>query len=193
MVCTDATVTYDKDGSITVGISNQLVVTSLQESLQHTYLCDVVIFIDGRSFHSHKFLMAALSNFFCSHFSKHSKEAEVDISDLKNISSSAFELFMQFAYFSRVKLQSLDDAKGLFKLAMGLDAATVKEACCEYLRSKLTTDNCGEILSFAEEFGLVDLEKRATKLINQRLIELSVTYMKPNQQKNSNNQKKIGK
>lgn len=195
MVCTSATATHEKDGSIMVSIPNQLemVVSSLQDSLHHPHLCDVTISINGQSFLAHKFLLAALSNFFHHHFYNHSKETEFDISNLKNISANAFEFFIQFAYSSKVKLQSLDDVKGLLKLSRGLDSVSVKEACCEYLRSKLTGDNCTEILSYAEEFQLTELEKQAKKLMNKRLIELSETYMKQNQVNSSQSQKNTGK
>ncbi|KAJ8025400.1 hypothetical protein HOLleu_32946 [Holothuria leucospilota] len=180
MVCSNATVTHEMDGSITVSLPSQLdtIVTSLQDSLQHEHLCDVTIHLDNHHFSAHKFLLVSISKYFRRLFFTYTKEHVADITNSTELSAKSFEQFLRFAYSSKLKLESLDDVKEMLQLARILEAGSIKEACREYLRGKLTGDNCTEILSVAEENQLEELEKQAKKLMNKRLMELSETYKK---------------
>lgn len=182
MVCSNATVTHEMDGSITVSLPSQLdaIVTSLQDSLQHEHLCDVTIHLDNHHFSAHKFLLVSLSKYFHRLFFTYKDEHVADITNSTELSANSFEQFLRFAYSSKLKLESLDDVKEMLQLARILEADSIKETCREYLRVKLTGDNCTEILSVAEEYQLEELEKQAKKLMNKRLMELSETYKKKN-------------
>ena len=97
--------------------------------------------------------------------------------DLINIKVPGFQLFIDFAYMARMAI-TMQDVDTVLNTAVTLKSATMLEACCEFLKSQLTGDNCVDIISIAEAYNLTEIKRQANRLMCERLIELSQTYKK---------------
>ena len=73
---------------------------------------------------------------------------------------------------------TMQDVDMVLNTAVALKSGTMLEACCEFLKSQLTGDNCVDIISIAEAYNLTEIKRQANRLMCERLIELSQTYKK---------------
>ncbi|XP_033632811.1 myoneurin-like [Asterias rubens] len=178
MAASSLQITRREDGSYLYEFTShsQHILQTLNECRQFPRLCDCTVLVETRTFNTHKAVLIACSDYFKSYFTTLPDVSGQPIV-LENVSARGFHLLLEFAYTSRMCL-TMAVMEDVLSVAVNLKAASVLEACCEFLKSQLTGDNCVDIISVAETFNLTEIKRQANRLMCERLIELSQTYNK---------------
>lgn len=96
----------------------------------------------------------------------HQKQIEI-----KDISSRAFDLLLQYAYKGKIQVTD-DNAQPLLYAASILQMDHVCRACESFLTHYLTVDNCLNVRQFAEMHNCVDLMSSVDQFIRDHFLDL---------------------
>ncbi|XP_033102918.1 zinc finger protein 480-like [Anneissia japonica] len=170
-------ITRQGDGSFMYEFSahGQQVLHTLNNCRNSPDLTDITIAVSNEVFRAHKPVLIACSDYFRNFFAVQKPENPQQVLELSNINLTGFQLFLDFAYTSRLSL-SMEVVQDVLSAAVVLKASSVMEACCEFLKSQLTADNCVDVITIAETYGLAEIKRQANRMMCERLIELSQTY-----------------
>lgn len=130
-------------------------------------MTDVVLTAGGQEFPVHRLVMAASSNYFLAMFGSREafREQGRDRVELAGVSPAALGALVDFVYSGRI---DIDDAnvEDLLPAADQLQIPDVKEACCEYLGSRLHPANVLGIRHFADLHGCPDLKEASDVFVD---------------------------
>ncbi|XP_054163142.1 kelch-like protein 18 [Oppia nitens] len=136
-------------------------------------LCDISIKVDNKSFMAHRVVIAATVPYFHAMFTndmKESTQTEVEIQD--SIDALAMEALLEFAYTGRIVITT-SNVQSLLIGASFLQLFTVRDACCEYLKIRLNTNNVLGVKSFADSLSCDTLVEASKKFIQKHFKEVS--------------------
>ncbi|XP_007669391.2 kelch-like protein 23 isoform X1 [Ornithorhynchus anatinus] len=125
----------------------------------------------GVTFHCHKAVLAACSNYFKAMFTADMKEKFKDKIKLSGISHAILEGLIDYAYSSQIKITERN-VQSLLEAADLLQFISVKRACEEFLVRHLDLDNCIGMHSFAELHMCTELEKESKRILLSRFKEV---------------------
>lgn len=123
-------------------------------------LCDVTLQAEERQFSAHRVILAAGSPYFNAMFTNNHRESFASSIDLNGIDAATLELLIDFIYTSSLDIRE-DNVQNLLAGAGLLQLASVVQACCLFLKSRVCADNCLGIAAFADLHGCNDLYKYA--------------------------------
>lgn len=135
-----------------------LEMNSLRQTEQ---LCDVVLEVEGETVTAHRVVLASLSAYFRAMFTQQMAESKQRLITINGVDSSTLKSLVEYAYTATIDI-SEDNVQSILSAASVLQFQEVKQACSEFLRRQLDTDNCLGIKVFAEAHGCNDLQKAAT-------------------------------
>jgi kelch-like protein 18 len=99
-----------------------------------------------------------------------SKQTEVEIQE--SIEATALESLIQFAYSGQITITSAN-VQSLLIGASFLQLCRVRDACCEYLKIRLQSNNVLGIKAFADTYGCETLVEASKKFIQKKFQEVS--------------------
>ncbi|KAK3085378.1 hypothetical protein FSP39_002454 [Pinctada imbricata] len=127
-------------------------------------LCDVVILSAGRSFHVHKILLVACSDFFYDLFVENMHQSrEVDLS---HVCGEVLGVIIQCMYTGKIYVTS-ESVEEIMTTASGLGFYIVLEACEEFLIERTNPRSCLRMVARAFKFRLRRLGDKALQLCAQ--------------------------
>ena len=135
-----------------------LEMNSLRQSDQ---LCDVVLEVGGETVSAHRVVLASLSAYFRAMFTQQMAESKQRLITINGVDPATLKSLVNYAYTATIDI-SEDNVQSILSAASVLQFQEVKQACSEFLRRQLDTDNCLGIKVFAEAYGCNDLQKAAT-------------------------------
>lgn len=135
-----------------------LEMNSLRQSEQ---LCDVVLEVEGETVAAHRVVLASLSAYFRAMFTQQMAESKQRLITINGVDPVTLKSLVEYAYTATIDI-SEDNVQSILSAASVLQFQEVKQACSEFLRRQLDTDNCLGIKVFAEAYGCNDLQKAAT-------------------------------
>ena len=135
-----------------------LEMNSLRRSEQ---LCDVVLEADGETVAAHRVVLASLSAYFRAMFTQRMAESKQKHITINGVDPATLRSLVEYAYTATIDITE-DNVQSILSAASVLQFQEVKQACSEFLRRQLDTDNCLGIKVFAEAYGCSDLKKAAT-------------------------------
>ena len=135
-----------------------LEMNSLRQSEQ---LCDVVLEVDGETVAAHRVVLASLSAYFRAMFTQQMAESKQRVITINGVDPGTLKSLVDYAYTATIDI-SEDNVQSILSASSVLQFQEVKQACSEFLRRQLDTDNCLGIKVFAEAYGCNDLRKAAT-------------------------------
>ena len=135
-----------------------LEMNSLRQTEQ---LCDVVLDVEGETVAAHRVVLASLSAYFRAMFTQQMAESKQRLITINGVDPSTLKSLVEYAYTATIDI-SEDNVQSILSAASVLQFQEVKQACSEFLRRQLDTDNCLGIKVFAEAHGCNDLQKAAT-------------------------------
>ena len=135
-----------------------LEMNSLRQTEQ---LCDVVLEVEGETVTAHRVVLASLSAYFRAMFTQQMAESKQRLITINGVDPSTLKSLVEYAYTATIDI-SEDNVQSILSAASVLQFQEVKQACSEFLRRQLDTDNCLGIKVFAEAHGCNDLQKAAT-------------------------------
>ena len=124
-------------------------------------LCDVVLVADGDEIPAHRVVLASLSPYFRAMFTGDMAESKQKVITINGIDVSSLKALIDYAYTASLDI-SEENVQSILPAASVLQFEEVKQACSEFLRRQLDTDNCLGIKVFAEVHGCGELKVAAT-------------------------------
>lgn len=126
--------------------------------------CDVTLKVEGRQLTTHRCVLAANSQFFYTMFSSGMKESNQKLLSLQSVSFTSMSLMLDYFYTREIVIDD-ENVLDLLNASSFLLVTPVKNACIQLLSKSLGGENCFSVLQIAEQFGAVELAKRAKDFI----------------------------
>ncbi|ELU00416.1 hypothetical protein CAPTEDRAFT_151000 [Capitella teleta] len=135
-------------------------------------LCDVTLLIEEQRIHAHRIVLAATVPYFNAMFTHDMVESKQNEIAIKGIEASALSDLVTFAYSGSVQIDSMN-VQNLLVGASFLQMQVIKDACCDFMKSRLHPNNVLGIKSFADQFMCRSLEDACDKYIQIHFMEVS--------------------
>jgi len=140
--------------------------SAMEDIRRQGKLCDVTLKIDDHSFHAHRVVLAATIPYFRAMFTHDMVESKQADITMRSIDPSAMEALINFAYSGRITI-STSNVQNLMLGANFLQLSRVRDACAEFLQTRLSPGNVLGIRQFAESLGCLALVKSSDKFIQK--------------------------
>lgn len=115
--------------------------------------CDFVIVVADQTFHVHRSVIAACSDYFRVMLTGDYRESRELRTTLEGVKPEAIGAIINFAYTGEILINS-DNVLDLIVAASIIQAEEIQEQCTERILSQLTHSNCIDILDFADKYSL---------------------------------------
>ena len=135
-------------------------------------LCDVNLKVGDHVFAAHRIVLAATIPYFRAMFTHDMVEAKQPDITMHSIDPSAMEALINFAYSGRVTI-STSNVQSLMLGASFLQLTRVRDACADFLQTRLTPQNVLGIRTFAESLGCPSLVTASNKFLQKQFKEVS--------------------
>lgn len=144
------------------------VLTHLHDALACMYkeeeLTDLHVTIEGKVFHCHRVIMAAMSGYFRSLFTSGMQESQNGEVELQEVSKRTFDLILLYVYYGDNVVNS-DSVEELLRATVLLQIPPLERACVEYMSKCLNPSNCMSIWKAGKTFGCPALIEKAWAVI----------------------------
>ncbi|KAB0406644.1 hypothetical protein E2I00_018650 [Balaenoptera physalus] len=158
----------DKNGALKCTFSAPGHSTSLLQGLAalraQGQLLDVVLTINRETFHAHKVVLAACSDYF--------RETSQDVIELKGVSARGLRHIIDFAYSAEVTLD-LDCVQDVLGAAVFLQMLPVVELCEEFLKAAMSVETCLNIGHMATTFSLASLKESVDTFTFRHFLQIA--------------------
>ncbi|XP_069564030.1 kelch-like protein 33 isoform X2 [Brachyistius frenatus] len=136
--------------------------------------CDVILDVDGTSFHVHRVLLAATSDYFRGMFTCGMRESHQTRVALPFLSASELEALIGCSY-SGVLLLSWDSVFEITCTALQLHFQPALSLCLNFMQQEIQASSCLDVASFAEAYGMSKLLEEANDFVLRNFREVSTT------------------
>ena len=144
----------DSGNTKTYDLSFGTISRNLEEFRATKVFCDVELIANGKSFHVHKVLLAAASDYFKIMFSSEKDQKTIE---LQPISPNALQLLLDAIYLSRITLH-LDNIEEALRTGDFFRMSELTEACAKFLLEvDKTVETAIKFLKLAEKYDLNDV------------------------------------
>ncbi|XP_067589401.1 kelch-like protein 26 isoform X1 [Pseudorca crassidens] len=166
----------DKNGALKCTFSAPGHSTSLLQGLAalraQGQLLDVVLTINQETFHAHKVVLAACSDYFRAMFTGGMRETSQDVIELKGVSARGLQHIIDFAYSAEVTLD-LDCVQDVLGAAVFLQMLPVVELCEEFLKAAMSVETCLNIGHMATTFSLASLKESVDTFTFRHFLQIA--------------------
>ena len=138
------------------------ILSSVKKMLENRSLCDVVLNVGIRQFHVHRIILAASSAYFEAMFTGALQESTQKEINLKGAKSETVQTLIDCMYESTITVTE-ENAISVLRLAANWQMDKIVQVCGEFISTRLDTENCLEMLSFADVHGCGVLKEAALK------------------------------
>ncbi|XP_078352353.1 kelch-like protein 12 [Oculina patagonica] len=123
--------------------------------------CDVTVAVKDKEFKAHKVVLAAASPFIRSLLASDMRESKEELIKIKleEATASVMEAVLQYVYTGNVSVTA-EIAHDLIATADYLLLPGLKTMACNFLKKKVTIENCVFNYYFAEKYRCVKLGKK---------------------------------
>ena len=137
-------------------------------------LSDVVIRVKKERFDAHKNILAARSSVFLAMFQSELTETQTNTVKIEGIEPAVFKEVLRFIYTDQV--EQLDElAKELFEAAERYMLDFLKEKCVSHLATKISVENCAELLLLADLHSAAELKTFVLDFFRSRASDVAQT------------------
>ncbi|EDO34507.1 predicted protein, partial [Nematostella vectensis] len=151
-----------------------LLLKSLNDQRQSKILCDVVLLVENEEFSAHKGILAANSHYFMAMFTTDMIEKEQERVILKKLKPSVVKEILDFLYTGRIEIDN-KNVRDLLEASSFLIISSVTDKCWQFLEEYLNVETCLIVLSIADEFYNLDLNKKALKFLCREFLSVAKT------------------
>lgn len=152
---------------------------AMSEMRRNGKYCDVIIKVGGTPFKAHKVILSATIPYFRAMF-EHEGFSEHDQSvvtigddsenamnpDFRCLDANSTEALINFAYSGKLTISS-SNVQSLMMGASFLQLSIVRDACADFLMTRLLPHNVLGVMSFADTLGCVSLVNACQKFIKK--------------------------
>eukprot|EP00058_Branchiostoma_floridae_P005068 XP_002590556.1 hypothetical protein BRAFLDRAFT_86237 [Branchiostoma floridae] len=146
----------------------------LQELRSDNLLIDVTLCVSGKEIPCHRNVLAACSGYFRAMFCNGHRETNENKITIHEVSTSAMELLVDYAYTSKITITE-DNVVKLLAGANFLQIEPVYRACMSFTCNNLSAKNCLKLLHLGGVLSCPDLEKEAKLYAMKEFASVSKT------------------
>lgn len=146
-------------------------VNGLKFLRQDEDLCDVVLRVGSTSISAHKVVLAACSPYFKAMFAGGLSESRQNTVTLQELNEHAMETIVDFFYSGEIEISD-SNVQDLLPVTCLLQVQSLQQACCEFLKRQLSSDNCLGIVAFADRHNCENLVKLSESFARHHFIEV---------------------
>nr|XP_023695278.1 kelch-like protein 33 [Paramormyrops kingsleyae] len=136
--------------------------------------CDVELEAEGQSFHAHRVILAASSDYFRAMFTSGMRESHQPIITLLSLGSVELETLIDCSYSGTLPL-GWDSVFQLTCTALQLQIQPALSLCLDFLHKEIDANSCLDVASFAEAYGMPALQELAEDFILRCFPEVAAT------------------
>ena len=137
-------------------------------------LSDVVIQVQEERFDAHKLILSARSSVFLAMFQSDLTETQTDTVKIEGIEPAVFKEVLRFIYTDQVERME-EMAVELLAAAERYMLDFLKEKCASHLATKITVENCAELLLFADLHSAARLKTMVLHFFRSRPTKVAQT------------------
>ena len=132
--------------------------------------CDVILSTEeGEEFNAHRLVLASVSAYFRAMFLTDMKESHETNITIRGVESQALKSLIDFAYTSTLRI-TFSNVHSLLSAASLLQFLTVENACYDFLRNSINTNNCLDIWNLADLHDCTELLDLAENFIRSNFV-----------------------
>lgn len=143
----------------------------LEEIRRQGKFCDVSLKVNDHVFSAHRIVLAATIPYFQAMFTHDMVESKQREITMQGIDANALEALINFAYNGKVVI-SLSNVQSLLVGASYLQLNQVRDACSEFLKTRLHPNNVLGIRQFADTLSCGVLVEAANKFVQKHFMEV---------------------
>ncbi|XP_005813230.1 kelch-like protein 33 isoform X1 [Xiphophorus maculatus] len=147
---------------------------SIERLLEDKVGCDVILELDEISFHVHRIILAASSDYFRGMFTCGMKESHQACIALPFVPACELEALIGWSYSGTLHL-SWDCVFEIACAALQLQFQSAFLLCLKFMREEMQVNSCLDVESFAEAYGLSELLEEANDFTLRNFREVSAT------------------
>ncbi|MBN3316833.1 KLH33 protein, partial [Atractosteus spatula] len=136
--------------------------------------CDVVLEVDGRSFHAHRVMLAAGSDYFRGMFSSGMRESSQSSVTLLSPAPRELSALLSCLYSGALEL-GWGTVFELTHCALQLQARAALPLCLGFLRREMDVSSCLDVAAFAEAYGMAELRAQADDFVLRNFQEVGLS------------------
>ena len=133
---------------------------TLAEMWQREELCDLTLLVGGKSFHVHKALLSSCIPFLRAMLSSGMKESRQGEVRLHEVDEESMSAIVKFCYTGEIDITA-ETVHNLVAAANLLQMDDLRDICCQFMKVKLTPENCIYTRCFADVHGFQGLLRAA--------------------------------
>lgn len=136
--------------------------------------CDVELVIEGIVFHAHRVFLTASSHYFRGMFTTGMRESQQESVSLLLVQATEFEVLLHCVYSGALSL-GWDYIFELTCASIQFQFEPALSFCLNFLQQEIDVENCLDVASFAEAYGMADLKRFAEDFLLIHFQEVSTT------------------
>ncbi|XP_024290264.1 kelch-like protein 33 [Oncorhynchus tshawytscha] len=136
--------------------------------------CDVELEVGGASFHVHRVLLSASSDYFRGMFTSGMKESQQACVALPFLEASELEALIGYSYSGSLPL-SWGCVFEITCIAFQLQFQPALLLCLDFLKQEMDAHSCLDVASFAEAYGITDLLEEANDFVLRHFQNVAAT------------------
>ncbi|KAK6291876.1 hypothetical protein J4Q44_G00376610 [Coregonus suidteri] len=140
--------------------------------------CDVELEVGGTSFHVHRVLLAACSDYFRGMFTSGLRESQQPCVDLPFLEASELEALIGCSYSGSLSL-SWGCVFEITCSALQLQFQPTLSLCLDFLEQEMDANSCLDVASFALAYGMPELLEAADDFVLRNFQEVSTSLKFP--------------
>lgn len=134
-------------------------------------LCDVTLCVATQEVPAHRVVLAGCSPYFNAMFTNEHRESQQSRIELSGIDADTLESLITYVYTASVEITEAN-VQTLLAGANLLGLVSVLEACCSFLKQRLSPENCLGITSFADMHGCAALHASGWRFTVEHFAEV---------------------
>lgn len=150
---------------------------NMEELRRMGKLCDITLVAQDDKFSAHRIVLAASIPYFKAMFTHdymlESRQDSIHISQV--VDSCALEHIINYSYNGRIEISN-DNVQSLLIAANFFNLKSIKEACCEFVKKRISVQDALCLRSFAEQLMCHDLVVFVNRFINNNFSKISMSH-----------------
>ena len=133
-----------------------LLIVGLNHLRNNRMYCDVTILAGSSKLYAHRAVLVSVSNYFASMLAGNFAEAQQNEIVIDGCGEKDLKLIVDFIYTTKITIDE-HNVQSLLQASIYLQIIEVKDACCEFIKQRLSPSNCLAVKQLAQENGCLEL------------------------------------
>ncbi|KAL2079174.1 hypothetical protein ACEWY4_024918 [Coilia grayii] len=164
----------EKTTALTAEKQLEITLQDLRELWVEKVGCDIILQADRRTFHTHRVILAACSDYFRAMFTNGLKETKQWAVRLQSMREEDLEVFLLCCYSGSMVL-SWGWVFDLVCAAIQFQIQPAMSICLDFIRQEMDAFSCLDVASFAEAYDMEELFQYANDFVLRHFQDVSTT------------------